>query len=463
MKSAIIKKKVMWGVLMLWVPLALAPQLITANDKFPNQLIVRIADGRTPNDIPALANMNIASSIANRNFLLISLPQNSGIERAIERLGNQPGIIFAQPNYKIAFPEADQVSQVVPDEKEPQLDMGTSPPDYFGQSEMYVNSDLANLISTGEGVIVAVIDNGIAYAHPLFDGVLGGSGYDFLDDDADASEELGTVMGHGTFVSGIILRIAPDCQLIPLRAFNGNGIGSSFAVAQSIYWAIDNQVDVINMSFSMFVNDSVISEAVAAAAQAGIVMSASTGNDNVNISAYPAALSSVIAISAIDSLDYRASFSNYGNYVDMCAPGVSVYSSLAGDYEWGRWSGTSFSAPMAAAVAALIISLDQSLNSDGVSNLIKSTAITELQWGTILPQDPEYGSGRLDALEAVVSMVRGDVDGSGVINILDINYLTSHVHHGGPAPIPLPQVGDMDRSGNLDQTDIDMLIDYIDM
>ncbi|MEW5924600.1 MAG: S8 family serine peptidase, partial [Candidatus Zixiibacteriota bacterium] len=255
-------------------------------------------------------------TIAGKSTFLIYYSDPLPVDSVVELLEGDPDVIYAQPNFLCAVPEIGQISQSFPDENKPVYISGVSPDLYYDQQgAIIVSADSANLISTGDGVTVAVIDNGIDYNHPLFENSISASGFDFIDNDDYPAEEIGGLLGHGTFVSGLIKRIAPDCIIMPLRAFDAEGLGSSFKVAEAIYWAIDNGAGVINMSFSMSETDPVIYDAVSVALEANLALAASPGNDGQELTTYPAAYTGVIAISAIDSLDYIAPFSNYGNYI----------------------------------------------------------------------------------------------------------------------------------------------------
>ncbi|MFH2037207.1 MAG: S8 family serine peptidase [Candidatus Zixiibacteriota bacterium] len=446
------------------VLILLSFQLLMADNFQPNILIIKMESNKSIQSILDDINGTVIDSIEGQNIYLVSSVRSFNADSMASSVCQNQGVLFAQPNYLADIPEGNQISQSFPDDRRPSLVYNISPPDYFGQDNILtINSDDANLISTGEGVLIGIIDNGIAFEHPLFQGFIANNGYDFNDNDTDPSEEPGIAFGHGTFVAGLIKRVAPDCQIVPLRAFNGDGLGTVFSIAQAIYWAIDNDLNILNMSFSLNTTEFLIAEATRIASQNNIIMVASCGNDGLEIMTYPAAYNNVIAVTSIDKQELLADFSNYGKYLDVCAPGVDIYSSLAGEYEWGTWSGTSFSTPMVSAACALVSSIieDNGSIASRVKGIIRSSARTELLWGTVIPRDNEYGFGCLDAREAVISVVRGDVDNSGEINILDINYLVKYLYYNGPEPVPFTEIGDIDKSGIIDYNDIQALISLI--
>lgn len=451
------------AVIAFIVIMALAPlQQAFSQDMIQNHVILKIQKGALLDPILGDLNTVEIDTIAGKNTFLVYYSDSMPVDSVVMRFEGVPEVIYARPDLVCAMPEIDQISQSFPDESRPVFVSGVSPESYYDQAgAVVISADSANLISTGSGVTVAVIDNGIDYNHPLFQNSISEYGYDFIDDDGNPAEETGTLLGHGTFVSGIVKRIAPSCVIMPLRAFDAEGIGSSFKVAQAIYWAVDNGAGVINMSFSMTESDPVIHDAIDAALGASLALSASPGNNGQEMPTYPAAYAGVIAASAIDSLDYIAPFSNYGNYIDVCAPGVNIYSSMAGEYQWGTWSGTSFSAPIVSGVCALVLSLEPGINSYSIRNLIKTTAETDLYWGTLTANDSMYGWGRVNAFNAVWNLAAGDVDMLHGINILDLNYLSRYVFRSGPPPKPEAIRGDMNLNGLVDSIDVNHLVEQI--
>ena len=435
----------------------------SANDYVNQQAIVKIGAAKSVQQAAAAVNGSIIDSIPGQSIYLISYPDSLSGSQALSELNNDTNVVTAQSNHLVAFTELSQVSQSLPDQSDPPLLYGSSPPNYFGHPGYdLIEVDSAHKISTGEDVVVAIIDNGIDFDHPLFDGVFAGSGFDFVDNDTLPAEDSGSLFGHGTFVAGIVIRIAPDCKLLPLRAFDEDGWGNVFDIAEAVYYAIDAEAQVLNMSFGFTTDNLILNEAIDAAFDANIAMAAAAGNDSSEVATYPAKYKGVITVSSLDTLDVISDFSNYGDFIDICAPGEQIYSSLAGYHEWGTWSGTSFSAPMASGVCALLLYLEPALDSDRIEELIQLTAEKELQWGTVVPDDFEYGHGRLSPISAVSEFNKGDVDCSGVIDNIDKFYLQEYLYEQGPPPLPKPEVGDLDCSGDVDITDYIILINYIE-
>jgi len=207
-------------------------------------------------------------------------------------------------------------------------------------------------------VRVGIIDTGIDYNHPdLTENIRGGintlDGYpwqQYMDD-----------YGHGTHIAGIIGSTGANARLIGInpavdfyivKAFDKRGKGNLSDIIQGLDWLAQNQVEVINMSFSTMETNNTFQRAIHYLEGRGVVMVAAAGNDGKSNSVdYPARFSEVIAVSATDRQDMLAKFSSTGPEVDFCAPGVDIPSAwLNGGYELK--SGTSFAAPHLAGVAA---------------------------------------------------------------------------------------------------------------
>lgn len=207
----------------------------------------------------------------------------------------------------------------------------------------------------GDDVLVAVLDTGIDYTHPdLEDKMWDGIGYDFVNGDEDPMDED----GHGTHVAGIISSVAPEAELMALKVIEEEG-GSWQQVSEAIRFARDNGADIITMSFGG--ERSPLSRAVEiqinfAHDRDDILFVSSAGNDNTDDEYYPAAYDNVIAVSAIDSNKEKASYSNYGDWIELTAPGGDsgdrIMSTLPGG-DHGEKMGTSMSCPYVAGVAAL--------------------------------------------------------------------------------------------------------------
>lgn len=445
-----------------------APTLILGR-AIPREIVLKMAPGSHPGqalqDRPAFLRDSIPTS---RTFL-VEMTDADSTEAMLNDLTGNPSVMVAEPNYEVSLPENYQMSISFPDDNAPPLLEGVEPSSFYDQPATYaIGVDEAQTISTGSGITVAVIDNGVDFAHPLLAPRLLTTGFDFIDDDNNPGYEEGTVTSHGTFVSGLIVRVAPDVKLLPIRAFDGDGFGNSFAIAKAIHYAVDHGADIINMSFGMFDSCEVIAQACKTAATSGLSLVAACGNNSTSQPTYPAAYKDVIAVSGIGPDDLHADFSNFGGYIDICAPAIDLYSCLAGaEYDWGTWSGTSFAAPLVSAACALTLAVNPSVDAPAMEYHIRETATVDLQWGTVVPPDIYYGYGRVDVAEAVLTAnspsltsTYGDMNGSGSVDAADVVHLATQVQRHKPVANPRANP-DLNCNGSVGLEDVEYLIDYI--
>jgi len=230
--------------------------------------------------------------------------------------------------------------------------------------------------NTGSGVTVYIIDSGIRFDHQEYYG-RAFSGWDFVDNDPDASD----CRGHGTHVAGTVggstVGVAKNVTLVAVRVLDCNGSGSYSGVIAGIDWVTANRSlpAVANMSLGGGYSAS-LNQAVANSIASGVVYSVSAGNDNADAcTKSPASAPAALTIAASTSSDARASYSNYGTCVDLFAPGSGIYSStMNGTNTYASWSGTSMAAPHVAGVAALYLSANPNATPTQVEQSIKSGA-----------------------------------------------------------------------------------------
>jgi serine protease len=256
-------------------------------------------------------------------------------------------------------------------------------------------------------VTIAVVDTGAQYDHPdLADNYKSNPGYDFADDDSDPYPDAPSDEYHGTHVSGCAAAVVDNStgvagqsnsSLINGRALDEGGSGSTSDIADAIEWAADQGADVINLSLGGGGYNSTMKNAVSYASNNGALPIAAAGNDYGSSVSYPAAYSECVAISAVDSNEQIASFSNYGSEVELCAPGVDILSTTTetrGSYE--KLSGTSMATPVTSGVAGLTLAKWDLANNELRSHL-KATA------KDIGLSSDQQGSGQVNAYNAVTT------------------------------------------------------------
>lgn len=259
-------------------------------------------------------------------------------------------------------------------------------------------------------VVVAVIDSGIDSTHYDLIDRIDSRGYSFVDDNQDISDND----GHGTAVASIIaaqtdnnLGIAgvdgqAPVKILPLKTVDWDGYSYMSDVIKAINYAIDAGVDVINLSMGSDSYSDIENDAIQMAISHGITVVASAGNEGCSRYDYPASYPGVISVGAIDREKKRAEFSNYNDRVDVVAPGVKITTCVPGD-GYDCLTGTSFSAPMVTGIAAMLKSLDPTLNAYAIGKIIRETSCDLGSPG----KDNEYGYGVVDMNRAVLQGLPG--------------------------------------------------------
>jgi hypothetical protein len=208
--------------------------------------------------------------------------------------------------------------------------------------------------------------------------------------------------GHGTMVMGVIHLVAPKAQLLPLKAFHADGTGFLSDILRAIYYAVQNNANIINMSFEFKTASTELKSALDYANQLNVVCAASAGNDGQGppppFLVYPAALQNdVMGVASTSDSDARSTFSNYGNaIVWVAAPGEAIVTTYPFSTYSAGW-GTSFSAPFVSGGAALLRNLRTDINES-----LAASAVAHAQF-----VGADMGKGRLDLLMALTALPAG--------------------------------------------------------
>ena len=228
---------------------------------------------------------------------------------------------------------------------------------------------------------IAVVDTGIDTSHEMLAGRCL-SGFNAFTKGTNVYDDY----GHGTHCAGIIADNTPDSvKLLPVKVLDETGSGTDLSVAAGIDWAVKNKVNIISMSLGGLTDDvrnDPISLAVQRAYKAGIAVVCAAGNNYGNTHNYsPAGVSECITVASVSTSGYSVSnFSNFGNEVDVAAPGENILSCVPGNgYE--RMSGTSMACPFVSAAAALLLINNPSLTPTKLEEAIKATATDMLTEG----------------------------------------------------------------------------------
>jgi thermitase len=434
----------------------------------PDHLIVRFrpgvkpaldAAGRVHTGQPSLDNRLAAQGVMSVDPLFLTprsprpltkglSPEEFGLTR-IYRLWLRPGTdvqqaaeaLAADPNVEWAEPDYIAHAAFIPND--PRY------PDQWGLPQ--IQAPQAWDVTQGSpAVAIAIVDTGIDLNHPDLAGKLwvnpgeipgngidddgngkvdDVNGWDWVNNDNVPQDDI----GHGTHVAGIaaaatnngtgVAGVCPNCRVMALKVLDAGGSGTYSNIAAGIIYAADKGAKVINLSLGGYADSQLLRDAVAYASQYAVVVAAA-GNDNKQDRFYPAAYDDyVVAVAATDNNDQKAAFSNYGDWVDIAAPGVSVWSTLYDD-TYAAWSGSSMAAPFVSGVAGLVRSKNPSWSAGAARGQLLHTAdgIDSLNPG----YEGKLGAGRVNAYRAVTVAALPEITIAG--------YSINGVPNGNPEP-----------------------------
>jgi subtilisin family serine protease len=341
--------------------IAAAPASATAPDE--TTLLVRFRPGTPAAEVAAAlidAGGERDGRISRLGVQLASVPANE-TGAALAELRSSDDVLFAEP---------DGVARIV----------GTVTGDPLADSKPWPFT-ITRLVSAWEltrgdpGVTIAIVDTGVS-VHEDLPTLL--PGWDFLNGDADASDDH----GHGTAVAGVLASLAGNgqgtagvcwsCAVLPVKALGPDGYGTWSAVATGITWAADHGADVINLSLGAPGASMTVKSAVEYARSRGAIVVAAAGNAGSTTPFYPADFPGVLAVAASDEADVLYSFSNRGSWVELSAPGCASTTSLGGG--WNEFCGTSAAAPFVSGLAGLARSLAPTAGAEQLHAALLATA-----------------------------------------------------------------------------------------
>ncbi|GAB4430773.1 MAG: hypothetical protein Kow0031_11730 [Anaerolineae bacterium] len=330
-------------------------------------------------------------------------------QQVADYLNQDPAIEFAEPNF---FAGIAGEPRAAPPQFQP------NDPYYKFQWHLQnIQMPAAWDMSTGQNIIVAIIDTGIDFNAPDLANTPRVAGYDFANNDPDPTDD----QGHGTHVAGTVAQstnnglgvagLAFNARLMPVKALGSDGNGSYENIIKGIVFAVDQGADVINMSLAGGSPSASLQDAVRYAHSKGVVVVAAAGNNNGPVS-YPAAYDDyVIAVAATRFDNSRSGYSNYGPQIDIAAPGGDVKVDQNGDgyadgvlqqtlksgggYSYQFWEGTSMASPHVAGLAALLLSRRPDASPAQIEAVMAQTALRGT--GTL----EQVGAGVIQAAAAL--------------------------------------------------------------
>ena len=318
-------------------------------------------------------------------WFLLRVPAGKTVTEMIDLLNKDLNILYVEPNFVM------KTMATIPDDEHYNKQWGP------GMIELDKAWDLEK---GSPDITVAVLDTGIDLNHPdLKDNLI--RGFDFVTPDFDPADDN----GHGTMVAGIIgargnnnLGIAGVTwysKLLPVKVIDAEGYGSYWKVGAGIIYSVIKGAKIINVSLGGYSYSRFLEAVVNFALWRDCTLVAAAGNDNTNTPVYPAACEGVIGVAASDKEDKIFSESNWGDFVDLSAPGVDIYSTtLAQSYDYG--SGSSFAAASVSGQVALLLSAKSSLTREEIEQILYNNA-------DYITKESGYGHGRINVYRTLLA------------------------------------------------------------
>ncbi len=386
---------------------------------------------------------------------LLQIADGTDPQVVAKKLLNRPGVLSASPNFIYHTAQTSNDTNFAL--KDDLYNTGSNSGRTSETKDADIDAEIAWNTTKGAGSVIAVIDTGVQLTHPDLDGNLwtnpdepsndnadapdgntfigDTNGWDFVSHDNNPNPApSGAETGHGTHVAGIaaaevnnsagIAGVAPEAKIMVLRAFDGNGSATSDDVIAAIDYAIQNDANVINMSFATGPGeyDTSFDAPLQDAYNNNIVPVAAAGNDNIDLNSQRVSpvtndcgsTDCVIGVAATSNADYMASYSNFSSgankYVDVSAPGGvtvssrAIYSTLPGS-TYGYEAGTSMATPQVTGLVALLHATNPSLTA--------SQIISQIRNNTDPANSSNIGTGRINAAHAVNNSIMSRFDASG--------------------------------------------------
>jgi subtilisin family serine protease len=396
-----------------------------------DQIIVKIMPTASIEEINGrYSTSTVRRLLNNANIYLLQVTSVADATQIVDVMSQDSAIQYAEINLIASAPEAsgrdiygwpDGEADLTTEQTDPRAlfgwELGDSDSTRYENQPAIHDVNASQTVNDGSGIIVAVLDTGIDFTHPALAANITSNGYDFVDDDDTPEDQFNNLdddgdgfvdeaAGHGTHVAGIVHLVAPAAQIMPLRVLDSDGQGNSFVIAEAMLYAMENGADILNLSLGTTSQSQFLLDVVQQVTANGIIVVAAAGNLNQDTPQYPAAAPCALAVTAISGR-VKADYANYGDWIDLAAPGERIYSSYPGGvYAW--WNGTSMAAPFVAGQAALIRSIAPSLTLAEMGGLMAETAVS------LDNPNPQYsgqlGAGLIDIQTSLNTLAMGSWD-----------------------------------------------------
>jgi thermitase len=376
------------------------PELKIAGEYAPDRILVRFKPGTRGEKEREVANRNgleQIDEIPQIEVKVLKITDKGNVAAKIRALSKNPNIIYAEPDY------------IVKSELTPNDPVYPSQEAYMKAISVPAGWDLSN---GNKSVVIANLDTGVMSTHKDFSGRFV-TGFNPYTKDSNTEDDH----GHGTVTTGVSSATGNNTQFVagmdwvsrimPVKVLASSGSGTSSSLAQGLNWAADNGAHIANMSLGGTTASNTIENSMNYAHSKGMILFAAAGNDGTGKLNYPAAYQSVIAVGALTASssqpnwDQKATFSSYGEQLELMAPGTRIYTTTF-DGKYAYASGTSVATPFASGLAGLIKASNFNLTNEQIRTILRETATDLGDPGF----DIYYGHGRINA-EAAVKKAQG--------------------------------------------------------
>lgn len=333
----------------------LATAGIAASSNAAVGLIVRLAPGGSASAISAKYGIPLVDATPGAPFAYYLVPDGKAGDKIQLQVSHDKAVLWAEDDARLSTPEGQK---------------GSTLPAVGDRFALYVqnNAVLAQInwnhslaFTAGRSVRVAVLDTGLSPNQPdLWSKVdasmnaveIASPAYDIPQgQDTNRDGLVDHMTGHGTMVAGILDQISPLSRLVIARVADSDGIATGWNVIKGLAFAVTSDAEVANVSLGTLERVPALTDVMDWCEDEGLLVVASIGNNGMKAATFPARISKVVCVAGLLPNDSKAPFSNWEGTADACAPATGIVSQ-SWEGTFGVWSGTSFAAPMAAAVAA---------------------------------------------------------------------------------------------------------------
>ncbi|WP_219836320.1 S8 family peptidase [Paenibacillus sp. R14(2021)] len=366
-----------------------------------NEVVVRFGTSPTPDDLARIKRDIKALSMKKLGYTYVFRSRAMEADDMMRYFKANWRVAYVEPHYLYMTNDTGASADLIPNDA------------LYSQYQWnlpVIETEKGWGVSKGsEQVLVGVLDTGVQADHPDLKGKLA-PGTNLVDANSPPNDDV----GHGTHVTGIIAASVNNGEgvagltwynkVVPIKVLDASGAGSTYSVAEGVIWAADHGIKVINMSLGNYAQAQFLHDAIKYAYERDVVLVAASGNDNTSRPGYPAAYPEVLAVASTNADGTRSPFSNYGDYVDVAAPGMTIASTYPGS-QYAALSGTSMASPHAAALAALIRSINPDLSNVEVMDIMRKSA---KDLGTT-GKDKYFGYGQIDIDRALLAASQSKV------------------------------------------------------